>query len=663
MTECHSSLRGSFVFPPIFITFEAKEIKSFRLKHIIGYSVVIQFFLLFSLPALSQFEPADVVRSQERTMINGKIYYIHTVQKGQTFYSICKAYGVTQEDVRRANPEIDPAYLKEGLAIRIPESKPKVAAAYPENREDFYAHTVKKGQTVYSLSKKYNVSEEVIYHYNPWAREGIQADQTLWIPRKKEMMDLTETARANDLFFYYSVKEKDTLFAIARVYGVEVADIIDANPELKDGLKPGNVLKIPRISPASQDLTDNTDSIAGSEPCQISGEPVTHNVALMLPFFAEFSMEEAALPADTLTEEGTYVPAQKQEGLRGRNFAEFYEGFMLALDSLKSTGYSVTLHVKDTERDTLKVKKIVKELSIEQPDLIIGPVYSEAVSITGRLARYQEVNLVSPLSTRHQLVNSNPNVFQVIPSRQAEGIALANYLRSYKKGRLILIRSTDSTSMSNSWQFKKYLLGSMPTDSLGKPLYFKDYRLNDSLLTVLTKVLSKDDNNLIIVFSDSEADVSRLVSRLYTMALLYPVKLFGMPSWQTWKTIDVNYLHSLELFLITPFFTDYSSPAVKRFLLRSREAYGYEPYEISTLGYNFCMLGYDIGFYFLSALRQYGKNFQQCLDQVEANQLLTRYHFVKSGAGGFVNSSFVLIQYKKDFSVEKVATLDGEPVY
>jgi LysM repeat protein/ABC-type branched-subunit amino acid transport system substrate-binding protein len=663
MTECHSSRSGCFVFPPIFITFDANELKSFRLKHIIGYSVIIQFFLLLSLPALSQFEPADVVRSQEKTMVNGKIYYIHTVQKGQTFYSICKAYGVTQEDVRRANPEIDPAYLKEGLAIRIPESITKVAAAYPENREDFYAHTVKKGQTVYSLSRKYNVSEEVIYHYNPWAREGIHTDQTLWIPRKKEMQDLTETARANDLFFYYTVKEKDTLFAIAQVYGVEVADIIDANPELKEGLKPGNVLKIPRVSTAGQDLTDNTDSLAVSEPCQVSGEPVVYNVALMLPFFAEFSMEEAALPADTLTEEGTYVPVQKQEGLRGRNFAEFYEGFMLAVDSLKSTGFSVALHVKDTERDTLKVKKIVKELSIEQPDLIIGPVYSEAVSITGRLARYQEVNLVSPLSTRHQLVNSNPNIFQVIPSRQAEGIALANYLRNFKKGRLILIRSTDSASMSNSWQFKKYLLGNMPVDSLGEPLFFKDYKLNDSLLTVLTKVMSKDDDNLIIVFSDSEADVSRLVSRIYAMASLYPVKMFGMPSWLTWKTIDVNYLHSLELFLITPFYTDYSSPAVKNFLIRSRDIYGYEPYEISSLGYNFCMLGYDIGFYFLSALRQYGKNFQQCLEQVDANQLLTRYHFVRSGAGGYINCSFVLIQYKKDFRVEKVAALDGVPIY
>jgi LysM repeat protein/ABC-type branched-subunit amino acid transport system substrate-binding protein len=620
--------------------------------------------LRFPFPVAAQFEPADVVRSQEKTIVNGKIYYIHTIQKGQTFYSICKAYGVSLEDVRRENPEIDPSYLKEGLVIRIPESKPKVAAVYPQNKADFYAHTVKKGQTVYSLARKYNVSEEVIYQYNPWAREGIQADQTIWIPRKREMLDLSEEARTSDLFFYYTVKEKDTLYAISRVYGVEVSDIISANPELREGLQPGKVLKIPKITTRQPDMAENADSMAGTElPCELSHDQITYNVALMLPFFAEFSMEEATLPADTLIEEGTYVPFQKQEGLIGRSFAEFYEGFMLALDSLKKTGLSVTLHVKDTERDTVKVKSIVKELSLVQPDLIIGPVYSEAVNITGRLARYQEINLISPLSTRQQLVKGNSSIFQVVPSRQAESIALANYMKQLDKGKIILIRGADSASMGNSWLFRKYLLGNMPVDSLGRALHFSDYRLNDSLMTALSKILTKDDDNILVVFSESEPDVSRLVSELNVLTSLYPVKLFGMSSWQIWKTIDLNYYHNLELCLITPFFTDFASPKIKRFLIRSRDVYGYEPCEISPLGYNFSMLGYDIGFYFLSALRQYGKNFQQCLDQADTDQLLTTFRFIRTGSGGFVNSSFNLIRYRKDYTVEKVTVLDGVSVY
>ena len=120
-------------------------------------------------------------------------------------------------------------------------------AVYPENREDFHAHTVKRKDTIYSLARKYKVDDDVIYYYNPWAKDGIKPDQTLWIPRNKEMHDISAEARNNDAFYYYTPKEKDTLYSIARIYGVTVADIIDANPELRNGLRPEQVLKIPRI--------------------------------------------------------------------------------------------------------------------------------------------------------------------------------------------------------------------------------------------------------------------------------------------------------------------------------------------------------------------------------------------------------------------------------
>ncbi len=392
-------------------------------------------------------------------------------------------------------------------------------------------------------------------------------------------------------------------------------------------------------------------------------QPVTFEVALMLPFFASFKAEDIEIPSDSITEEGAYVAQQRQQGLRGRNFAEFYEGFILALDSLKRTGLSVNLHVYDTERDTNKIKKIVRDLTMIQPDLIIGPVYAEDVNITGRLARYQNIPLVSPLSTRPSLASRNPNVIQVIPSRESESYALANYLKQFNKGRIILLRGTDSISLKNSWRFKNYLLQNMPVDVSGNPLYFKDYRLNDSLMGQLGKVLSKEEENLLVVFSDNEAEVSILITRLIQRAALYPVVLFGMPSWQSWTNIDLTFFHSLQLHLITPFFTDYyNSPQIRKFLVRSRMQLGYEPYEISQLGYNFSMLGYDIGSYFLSALKQYGKNFLTCIDQVDADQLLSRYHFQKEGEGGYVNNSFNLILYRNDFTIEKIGIVNGEPV-
>jgi LysM repeat protein/ABC-type branched-subunit amino acid transport system substrate-binding protein len=613
-------------------------------------------FVLFNtclqLEAQVQIQPVEVKRTQEKTIINNRIFYIHTVLKGQTLYSISKAYEVSQDVIIRENPGLDATTLKEGQAIRIPAGEEKQAAVYPQNKEDFHEHRVRRRQTVYSLARKYNVDEELIYHYNPWARQGIQPDQTLWIPRR-EMQVLTTRDETQSGFFYHTVKDQETLYSISLVYGVMVSDIVDNNDFLKNGLKAGQVLKIPKVQAPNPAEAIATDSVTDeSKPCMpANNENVTYNVGLLLPFYAQYSTEETTIPIDTVAEDGTYVPSQRQQGLRGRSFAEFYEGFLLALDSLKNTGLSVSLHVYDTEHDTMKVKKIVRELSSDQPDLIIGPVYTEDVSIASRLARYQEFNLVSPLSSRASLVSHNPRVFQVIPSMQAQCESLANYLSQFTKGSLMLIRGTDSISMRDSWIFKKYLLEHMPVDITNQPLAFHDYKLNDSLMMKLDKVMSQQEENIIIVFSESEPDVSRLISNLYRMSTLYPLKLFGLPSWQAWKTIDLNYFHSLQLHLISPFFIDYNSPRVNRFLNKCRMVYGYEPYEISARGYNFCMLGYDLGLYFLSALKLYGKDFQQCLENMDSGVLLSPYRFVRDGEGGYVNSGFNMIQYNPDFTI------------
>jgi LysM repeat protein/ABC-type branched-subunit amino acid transport system substrate-binding protein len=630
------------------------------LKKFISFAAVIQLLLVLSFQAAAQFQPAEVVKSQQKTIINGKIYYIHTVQKGQTLFSISKVYGVTQEDILNENPGLNPANIREGQAIRIKEAPKAQAAVYPDNREDYYAHSVKKKETVYSIAKRFKVTEDIIYQQNPWAREGIKPDQTIWVPKKAEKTELAENMAQADQYYYYTARDKDTLYSISKLYGVTVADIIQNNPVLSGGLKPGQVLKIPKSAMQATDQLVQADSLSDILlPCQVSDEPVKYKVALLLPLFAGYTMVDAAMPVDSINEEGTYISVQKQHGLRGRNFAEFYEGFLLAVDSLKKSGLSVDLYVKDTEHDTLNTVKIIRELKTIQPDLIIGPVYSEDVAIAGRYANLGQIGLVSPLSTRHSLVSANPEIIQVMPSRQSEGIALARYLKENFTGKFILIRGADSTSRSNSWRFKKYFLDSSNADSMVPPVQLIDYMLSDSLISVMDKVLSREQENIIIVFSENEAEVSRLVTVLYMKSSACPIRLFGMPAWQTWENVDLDYLHHLQLYLITPFYTNFASAATKQFLRKCRSQYDYEPYEISPSGYTFSMLGYDIGFYFLSALKQYGKAFRSCINDVNADQLLTRYKFYKTGDGGYVNDSFNLIRYKSDYTIERIAILNS----
>lgn len=616
--------------------------------------------LLFFLVTFTsaQFQPAEVVKSNQKVIIQGRYFYIHTVQKGQTFFSICKAYGISQEAVLKENPGIDPATLSEGQAIRIPDYTQLASPASPREakQEDkrFYYHTVRPGQTVYFLSRKYDVPEEWIYQFNPDARESLAAGQVVMVPKRKDFEHILSAPDTSG-YWYYTVREKDTLFSLYQRYGVSIDRIISENPVLQEGLKAGITIRIPRESPDTLGLSVDSTQILSPEPvCEnlIHGKK-EFKVALLLPFFSSLKSEEPPLEGAAIADDIPENPVARQHEVIGRSFIEFYEGLLLALDTLKSRGVSVKLYVYDTERDTLKVKRIIQQLSGIQPDLIIGPVFSEDVKRVGQFALDQGISLVSPLSTRPDLIAGNPSVIQVVPADDSENAFFARYIARYKDNPIILFRSDDSLSMKASWKFKKELLSYLEKDSLGNPVNFSDYKLNDSTLRKLNKILKHDAENIVIIASENEPDVTALIVKLGLWSRAYKMTLFGVPAWQVWKNIDIKYFHSMQLQYYTPFFVDYSNPEVQQFIRKCRKIYGFEPYEISPRGYNFCMLGYDIGLYFITALEQYGNSFAPCMNHLDVDLLLTQYKFSRTGQG-FSNHAVHMIRYKPDYTIEVV---------
>jgi len=625
---------------------------------------IVLFFMMHMTSA--QFQPAEVIKSNQKVLIQGRYYFIHTVQKGQTFYSICKAYGVSQDAVLNENPGIDPSTLSEGQAVRIPDYTQVSVPASPREakQEDrrFYYHTVRPGQTLYFLSRKYDVPEEWIVHFNPGAGESLSAGQVVIIPKRKEF-DKVLALQDTSEYWYYTVRGKDTLYSLYQQYGVSIDRIIRENPVLQEGLKAGTIIRIPRS--AADTLVQQMDTAEYLTP-----EPVCVNfvngkkdfkVALMLPFFSALKTDEPVETESTINGEIPENPVIRQQEIIGRSFIEFYEGFLLALDTLRSKGLSVKLYVYDTERDTLKVKKIIQQLYSVQPDLIIGPAYSDDVKLVGQFALNQGINLVSPLSTRSELVTENPSVIQVVPADDAENAFFARYLAQFKANPIILFRDDDSLSLKASWKFKKELLPYLDKDSLGNPLNFWDYKLNDSTLRKLNKILRHDTENVIVIASENEPDVSALIVKLSLWSRAYKMSLYGVPAWQVWKAIDIKYFHSMQLQYYTPFYIDYGNPEVINFIRKCRKVYGFEPYEITPKGYNFCMLGYDIGLYFITALEQYGNSFSPCMNNLDIDLLLSRYNFSHSGEG-FSNNTIHMIRYKPDYTIERVVITEPEIV-
>ena len=113
-----------------------------------------------------------VERSKDKVIISGIAYFIHQVKKGETAYSISKAYGITVVDLTRENP---PAVygINEGQTLRFPSdwlpiSKPSEIVAVKRDHDEskFIYHILKPGETIYSLSKSFGVSENEIIQSN-----------------------------------------------------------------------------------------------------------------------------------------------------------------------------------------------------------------------------------------------------------------------------------------------------------------------------------------------------------------------------------------------------------------------------------------------------------------------------------------------------------------
>ena len=120
--------------------------------------------------------------AQEQVVIGGVKYTIHDVEKGETLFSLSRKYGVPVDDIKGAN-EVLVNGLKAGQRIKIPQPQPEVSTKSEE--KSVRMHKVLRGETLYSLSKANGLTVEELREANPHIHKGLKAGQNIVIPTKK----------------------------------------------------------------------------------------------------------------------------------------------------------------------------------------------------------------------------------------------------------------------------------------------------------------------------------------------------------------------------------------------------------------------------------------------------------------------------------------------
>ena len=235
-------------------------------QRILTIALLLSSFSAVAVEVMPDIEPSKVI-----VFINGRKYFVHTVQQGNTLYSIAKAYNVSEDEIKESNPELTNS-LKIGQNIRIPVSDKSTAQVEKKRKKDFIAHKIKAGETLYSIARDYNISVATLREDNPSINpQSLAVGASVWVRRTEVGSSSEQEAQAemaeyadnlnkatDDGYEYVVVKPGETVYSLSRKYGLTEQEFASLN-DVSNGLKAGAVIRIPSTK---EDSVDNFDKAA-----------------------------------------------------------------------------------------------------------------------------------------------------------------------------------------------------------------------------------------------------------------------------------------------------------------------------------------------------------------------------------------------------------------
>ena len=522
-------------------------------------------------------------------------YFLHTVSKGQSLYSIANMYDTTVDEIVRLNPGSD-SQINTGQTLKIPQ---KQKTAGTDRSKSF--HTIQPGETLYQLTVKYKVSAKDICAANPGlSASNFKIGQVIVIPAGSPT---TETAQASSeqpatnkkeqsWKEMHKVERKETIFSISQEYGITQEELIAANPELRtQKLKKGMFLFIPYPKAETQAETPVTPATAPTNEelfseSQFERKSIhTIKAALLLPFMI-----------------GTDNKDEQQR------MTEYYEGVLLALNEL-------TLNT------------ILNKGELKNMDIIIGGVRSANIKLLADYAAKNNIRLVVPFANKVDQVFNNPNIYQVnTPQSYLYSEAYEHFIRKFKGMNVIFLDTNNGDKDKNEF-----------ISGLKKEL--KDNRFTYSQVNINTqtppeKLIAAMDTlseSIFIPVSGKNSALAQIFPTLLQVRRSHPniqMHLFGYPEWQTYTQEYLSNFYELDTYFYSSFYTNNLFPAA---------------------------VGYDTAYFFLKGLAQQGNKLEDNLDRISVTPIQTGFKFQRvNNWGGFINQKVFFVHFTKDYELIKM---------
>ena len=547
-------------------------------------------------------------------------------------------------------------YILLGLCSLFNQLAAQVKSSKIETVEGkkFYIHKIEKSQSLYAISKLYQVSIEDIYQFNPILKKGIQAFLEIKIPFVAASTSSSITPNTSSLassidtskYIMHKVAKGETVYSICNKYSINDKQLLLLNPIANQGLKEGQILAIVEKNKKKPNPISNfnkqqytfkeakqTSTLIDSSIYKPVSKPrkKSYNIALLLPFRLDEIINLDV--TDMLKNKMSFpsVPALAYD---------FYMGFKRASDSLNNKDFELKMQVFDIDdKDSLKLVQFANDLKSKNFDMIFGPLFAGGFKNVAKKSKELHVPIISPLTQENKILYNNIYVSKTNPSKYTLLENLADYVLDSLKSsesHVILLMPTDKEKKEIQFAnaFKKYYNDKVKSSHKNS---------NDTLVVVKEISKFKDQiktnlKNVVITLSTNEVFIADFTTQLAIFAEKKDVTLCGWESIRSMDNIDQAYLNQLNF----TFPHQYNLTNVYQFDALKEE---YKLFQ-NTVPSDYYFIGFENAFYYLKNLKDNGPDFVNNLTNYSYESNYMRFKFLRPDVTtGFDNRGVYIFKY------------------
>ena len=548
-------------------------------------------------------------------------FIVHKVKKKETLYSLSKIYNISIETIKEYNPLIDKIGLKRKMKLQIPIFKNKPSIEDKPVLVNYKRHVVKPKETKWRLAYEYGLKISELEKINPEIVSGLKIGQQILLPSGKDTVINNFQNELN----YYQVKSNENLSLISQKIGISTDSIIAYNPILINSLpEEETILKIPSQFNGNFDVKDGLLY----ERISLKDSFFSNNY-LQLVCFLPFKMRE--IEFDSVEKTNTKLSRRNLHTIS----ADFYFGMEMAKEFCDSLGIKTKIKVIDTQNDLSVINEKISSFNWNGINAIIGPLIPKNFDFFSKNRRISDIPIISPLSTKE--IDGDKNIFQSVSRLKRLRKVMMNYIKNEIDSTQNLVIITDSINFKIAKEFKKLSVKS----------HFVESEKGGFVIPELIDSLLVDSLKNQVIFESQDLGLAANVTSLLNSQVgkERDVQLFSSLRTAIYDNVNISRKHlgNIKFTYLNDNFPRETNERQK-FKDRFLNKYGDYPSKESYRAY-------DVTLDVILRLAYQNKIFSDKIE--ETNHIENKFKYLPDDGGGYSNFGYYILQHR-DYEIIEI---------